>query len=312
VVSLAVEAQPAGNVYRLGILAGGRAASAAGNWEVLRQELHQLGWVEGQNIALEYRWAEGQYERFPALAAELVRLPVDVIVASITPAALAATHATRTIPIVMVGVGDPVGSGLVASLARPGGNVTGVSGLFPERVGKWLEFLKDVLPTVSRVAVLWNPTNALHARTVREVDVAAQAVGVQVHFVEARGPDAFDNAFAAMTSVHAGALLVLGDAMFLTHRRRLAELAATSHLPAIYEGRPFVEAGGLMSYGPNGLVTMRRAADYVDKILKGTKPADLPVEQPMRFDLVINLKTAKALGLTIPPTLLFQADEVIR
>jgi putative tryptophan/tyrosine transport system substrate-binding protein len=237
---------------------------------------------------------------------------VDVLLVVATPAALAAKHATTTIPIVMAGVGDPVGSGLVASLARPGGNITGVVSLAPELVEKQLEFLKDVRPTVSRVAVLWNPANPVHAIMVREADVAAQRLGVQLHLVEARGPDAFDSAFAAMTSTHAGALLVLADNMFFQHRRRLAELAATSRLPAMYNIPPMVEAGGLMAYGPSTPDIRRRAAVYVDRILKGAKPADLPVEQPMKFELVINLKTAEALGITIPPTLLFQADEVIR
>jgi putative ABC transport system substrate-binding protein len=274
--------------------------------------MRALGYVEGQNLVLEYRGAEGQYERFPDLAAELVRLKVDVIVTGSTPGALAAKEATQTIPIVMAAIGDAVGSGLVASLARPGSNITGLSVLDPELVGKQLEFLKEVLPTVSRVAVLWNPAHPAHPLMVRAVDVAAQGLGVQLHLVEARGPDAFDSAFAAMTSAHAGALLVLGDRMFYQHLRRLAELAAMSHLPAISKTREFVEAGGLLCYGASLLDSWRRVATYVDKILKGAKPADLPVEQPMKFELVINLKTAKALGITIPPTLLFQADEVIR
>ena len=274
--------------------------------------MRALGYVEGQNLVLEYRGAEGRLERLPNLAAELVQLKPDVIVTQGTPAALAAKHATTTIPIVLVGVADPVGSGLVASLAQPGGNVTGLAAQPPDFVGQLLEFLKDVLPTVSRVAILWNPANPAHALTVRETDMAAQAVGVQLHRVEARGPEAFDSAFAAMTSAHAGALLVSGDALFLQHRRRLAELAAMSRLPTMHNGREFVEAGGLLSYGPSRTDTRQRAATYVDKILKGAKPADLPVERPMKFELVINLKTAQALDLTIPPTLLFQADEVIR
>jgi putative tryptophan/tyrosine transport system substrate-binding protein len=212
----------------------------------------------------------------------------------------------------MVAISDPVGNGLVASLARPGGNITGLAAFPAEFVGKQLEFLKEVFPTVSRVAVLWNPANPTVARMVREADVAAQALGVQLHLLEARGPEAFDRAFAAMTRAHADALLVLGDAMLLQHRSRLIELAATSHLPSIYNLREFVEAGGLLSYGTSRPDVWRRAATYVDKILKGAKPADLPVEQPMKFELVINLKTAEALGITIPPTLLFQADEVIK
>jgi putative tryptophan/tyrosine transport system substrate-binding protein len=209
-------------------------------------------------------------------------------------------------------VGDPVGSSLVASLARPGGNITGMSIMNPEVVGKMVEILKDVLPTVSRVAILWNPAGPGHALQVRAADAAAQALGIQLHRVEASSPEAFDGAFAAMTQAHAGALLVLGDPVFAQHRSRLAELAAMSRLPAIYRIREHVEAGGLMSYGPSLLDTWRRAVTYVDKILKGAKPADLPVEQPTKFELVINLKTADALGLTIPPTVLFQADEVIR
>jgi putative ABC transport system substrate-binding protein len=274
--------------------------------------MRALGYVEGQNLVLEYRGAEGLYERFPALAAELVRLKVDVLMVPNTPAALAAKHATTTIPIVMAAVGDPVGSGLVASLARPGGNVTGVASVSPEVIEKQLEILKDVRPTVSRVAVLWNPTQPAHALMVRAAEEAAPALGVQLHLVEARGPEAFDRAFAAMTSAPAGALLVMGDRVFLEHRRRLAELAAMSHLPTVHNVRPYVEAGGLMAYGPSPLDILRRAATYVDKILKGAKPADLPVEQPTKFDLVINLKTAQALGITISPTLLFRADEVIK
>jgi putative tryptophan/tyrosine transport system substrate-binding protein len=307
---LAAEAQQPTHVHRIGVLAG--TTPREQNVEAFLEGMRALGYVEGQNLVMEYRGAEGQYERFPDLAAELVRLKVDVIVTGSTPGALAAKEATQTIPIVMAAIGDAVGSGLVASLARPGSNITGLSVLDPELVGKQLEFLNDVLPTVSRVAVLWNPAHPAHPLMVRAADVTAQALGVQLHLVEARGPDAFDSAFAAMTSAHAGALLVLADPMFLQHRRRLAELAAMSHLPAIYKTRAHVEAGGLFCYGASVPDQFRRAATYVDKILKGAKPADLPVEQPMKFELVINFKTAKALGLTMPPTLLFQADEVIR
>ena len=308
VTPLAGAQQPT-HVHRIGWLsAGGRDPYE----EVFLEGMRALGYVEGQNLVLEYRGAEGQYERLPALAAELVQLKVDVLLVVNTPAALAAKDATTTIPIVMAGVGDPVGSGLVASLARPGGNVTGLIALSTDLTGKQLEFLKDVLPTVSRVALLWNPANPAHALMVREADVAARALGVQLHRVEAGGPDAFDRAFAAMTSAHAGALLVMGDGMFFQHRRRLAELAATSRLPTMHNIRPFVEAGGLMAYGPSPLDTRRGAATYVDKILKGAKPADLPVEQPTKFELVINLKTAQALGLTLSPAFLFRADEVIK
>src|SRR5262249_48066940 len=219
---------------------------------------------------------------------------------------------TTTIPIVMATMNDPVGSGLVASLARPGGNITGLSNMAPELAGKQLEFLKEVLPTVSRVGVLWNPTNPSNTLMLREADVAAQALGIQLHPLEVRSPDAFDNAFAAMPSAHVGALGILGDAMFQTHRRRLAELAVMSHLPAMYGVRADVEAGGLISYGVSIPDQFRRAAMYVDKILKGAKPADLPVEQPTKFTLVINLKPAEALELTMPPSLLLLADEVIQ
>jgi putative ABC transport system substrate-binding protein len=314
---LAAEAQPPTPVPRIGVLSAftrqEHDRNRAGS-EAFLEGMRALGYIEGQNFVMEYRAAEGQYERFPALAAELVRLPVDVLIMGNTPAALAAKHATTTIPIVIVGIGDPVGSGLVASLARPGGNITGLSVMEPERVGKQLEILKDVLPTVSRVAVLWNPTNPVAALAVREAEVAAQVLGVQLHPVEARGPDAFDRAFAAMTRAHAGALLVVGDPVFVQHRRRLAELAATSRLPTMHhiQCRAYVEAGGLLCYGPHLLDINRRAATYVDKILKGANPGDLPVEQPTTFELVINLKTADALGLTIPPTVLFQATEIIR
>jgi len=313
VASLATEAQQPKNVHRIGTLSAlGTTPGRNPFVEAFLEGMRALGYVEGQHFVLEYRGAEGQFEGFPDLAAELVRLKVEVIVAQGTPAALAAKHATTMLPVVMVGVGDPVGSGLVASLARPGGNVTGVASLAPDLVGKQLKFLKDVLPTVSRVAVLWNPANPASHLMVRAADVAAQALGVQLHLVEARGPDAFDNAFAAMTSAHAGALLVLGEPVFLLHRGRLAELAAMSHLPTMHNIREYVEAGGLISYGPSAPDVWRRGATYVDKILKGAKPADLPVEQPTKFELVINLRTAQALGLTIPPIILFQADEVIR
>jgi putative tryptophan/tyrosine transport system substrate-binding protein len=308
---LVAEAQPPAHVHRIGVLIG-PAPGGDPYVGAFLEGMRALGYVEGQNLIMESRGAEGQFERFPAIAAELVRLPVDVLLVGPTSAALAAKDATTTIPIVMAGVGDPVGSGLVASLARPGGNVTGLSVLQPEVIGKQLEVLKAVLPTVSHVAVLWHPANQGHALIVREADVAAQALGVQLHLLEARGPEAFDSVFAAMTSAPAGALLVLGDPMFRQYRSRLAALAATNHLPTMHNGREYVEAGGLLCYGPSHADMYRRAATYVDKILKGAKPADLPIEQPMTFELVINLKTAQALGLTIPPTLLFQATEVLK
>src|SRR5262245_2594687 len=292
---LAVAQQPT-HMYRIGVLLDTTPGQAPGSEYVgaFLEGMRALGYVEGQHLVLEVRGAEGQYERLPALAAELVRLKVDVIVTYGTPPSVAAKDATTTIPIVMMSVGDPVGSGLVASLARPGGNVTGLATLSPDLVGKQLEFLTDVLPTDSRVALLWNPANRANALIVREAEVAAQRLGVQVHLVEAGGPEALDSAFAAMTSAHAGALLVIGDRVFRQHDRRLAELAVMSHLPTMHISRSHVEAGGLMSYGPHWLDLIRRAAYYVDRILKGTKPADLPVERPSKFELGLNLKTAQA------------------
>jgi putative tryptophan/tyrosine transport system substrate-binding protein len=246
VAPLAPEAQPPTHVHRIGVLHGATPGQDPFVGAFL-EGMRALGYVEGQNLVMEERGAAGQVERFPALAAELVRLQVDVLLVTNTPAALAAQHATSTVPIVMAGIGDAVGSGLVASLARPGGNITGLSNLQPERVGKQLEFLKDVLPTASRVAVLWNPANPAAALQVRAAEVAAPALGVQLHPVEARGPDAFDRAFAAMARAHAGALLVVGDRVFHQDRRRLAALAATSRLPTMHNVREFVDDGGLMS-----------------------------------------------------------------
>jgi putative ABC transport system substrate-binding protein len=310
---LAAEAQQAAKIARIGYLAPALAAGPV--LEAFRQGLRDLGYVEGRNLVIEYRAAEGKFERLPALAAELVALKVDVIVAPPTVAALAAQQATKTLPIVFIGVADPVASGLVTSLARPGGNVTGSSNLTPELVGKCLEQLTQAVPGVSRVAVLWQP-GALGERTekdmLKEADVAARALGVRLQFVEARGPADIDRAFSDMTRARASALTVLTSAMFINERRRLADLAANNRLPAVYTWREFVDAGGLMSYGPNLADLFRRAATYVDKILKGTKPGDLPVEQPTKFELVINLKTAKALGLTIPQSLLGRADQVIQ
>ena len=263
---------------------------------------------------IEYRDAEGKLDRLPALAAELVALKVDVIVAPITLAALAAKQATRTIPIVFTPVSDPVGSGLVTSLARPGGNATGLSNLTADLVGKRLELLTQAVPGVSRVAALWAPGGLdEHAEKdmLKGAEVAARALGVRLQFVEARGPEDFDRAFSDMTSAGVGALTMLPSNLLFNERRRLVDLAAKHRLPAVYFAREFVDAGGLMAYGANGADLFRRAATYVDKILKGAKPADLPVEQPTKFELVINLKTAKALGLEVPPLLIAQADELI-
>ena len=261
---------------------------------------------------IEYRFAEGRFDRLADFAAELVQLKVDVIVAVVTQASLAAKKATTTIPIVMVGVGDPLGSGLVTNLARPGANITGTSSTTSDVVGKSLELLKDAIPKVSRVAVLWNPANpAFQAPQLRESEVSARMLAVQLQPLEARGPQELDRAFAAMTSARADALLVTPDPIFAIHQRRIIDLAAKSRLPTMFGQREFVDAGGLMSYGTNFRETYSRAATYVDKILKGAKPADLPIEQPTKFELIINLKTAKALGLTIPQSLLLRADQVI-
>jgi putative ABC transport system substrate-binding protein len=267
--------------------------------------------VEGQNIAIEYRWAEGKYERYPALAADLVRLKVDVIVAVGGAATEAAQQATRTIPIVMSVVNDPVGSGLVPSLARPGGNVTGTSVMAPDLVGKQLAVLKEIAPNVSRVALLQNPANPASAAQLREAEAAARALGVRLQTLEARSPQEIDSAFAAMTRERAGALVILADSIFTNQLRQIAEIAAKKRLPAIYVGTEYAEAGGLMGYSASLLDGERRAATYVDKILKGAKPGDLPVEQPTKFELVINLRIAKTIGLTIPPTLLQRADQII-
>jgi ABC-type uncharacterized transport system substrate-binding protein len=311
---LAAEAQQAVKIARIGYLAHHLAANPSLQ-EAFLQGLRDHGYVEGRNVVIEYRSAEGKPERLSALAAELVALKLDVILAAGTPQALAAKQATRTVPIVFAGVSDPVTSGLVTSLARPGGNVTGSSLLAPELVGKGLEQLKQAVPEVSRVAVLWQP-GVLGERTEKDMlqaaEVAARVLGVRLHFVEARGPEDFDRAFSDMTRARPGALTVLSTPMFVSERKRLVALAAKNRLPAMYPLREFVVAGGLMSYGPNDAEQFRRAATYVDKILKGAKPADLPVEQPTKFELVMNLKTAKALGLTIPPSLLARADEVIQ
>jgi len=309
---LAAEAQQAGKVPRIGWLGGPTRESAEPFVQAFQRGLKDLGWVEGQNIVIEWRFAGGRAERLPDLAAELVRLQPDVIVAPSTPTALAAKNATKTIPIVTVAGSDPVGLGLVASLARPGGNITGLTSYVTREIaGKQLEVLKATVPKVSRVAVLWNPATPGQALWLRDTEVASLALGVQLLPLEARSLNDFDSAFAAMTTKRAGALLVLGDVMFVTHRIRLADLAAKSRLPTMSTHREYVEAGGLMSYGPINSELFRRAATYVDKILKGAKPADLPVEQPTKFELVINLKTAKALGLTIPSSVRVRADQVI-
>jgi ABC-type uncharacterized transport system substrate-binding protein len=308
---LAAQTQEPGKVPRVGYVFARVSSADQRLWDTARQGLREMGYVEGQNITLEVRWAEGRSERLPELVAELVRLKVDVLVVATTPGALAAKNATRTIPVVMVGVGDPVGSGLVASLARPGGNLTGLSLLNPEISGKRLELLKESLPSISRVAVLTNPGNPIHTAFWKETHTAAQTLGLQLQPVKVRAPEDFDDAFRAAAHGHAHALLAFDDALTLGYRARLVALAAKYRLPTMYGFREFPDAGGLLSYGPNLLDQYRRTATYVDRILKGAKPGDLPVEQPTKFELIINIKTAKALGLTIPQSVLVRADHVI-
>jgi putative ABC transport system substrate-binding protein len=304
---LTAEAQPA-KIPRIGYLGDAPGPFA----QAFRQGLRDLGYVEGENIAIEYRWTEGRDDRLPELAAELVRLPVDVLVTPGSRASRAAKQATSTIPIVMAHVGDPVGTGLVASLARPGGNATGVSIIGVDIAGKILELLKEAVPGISRVASLSNPTNPGAERTSRELQVAARALGLTLHTVAARTVEELDSAFAALTTAQADAIFVRQDSLFFAHRARIVDLVANSRLPAVYMYREWAEAGGLMSYGASLRDVYRRVAALVGKILKGASPGELPVEQVMKLELVVNLKTAQALGLTIPPTLLFQADEVIR
>jgi len=308
-----VRAQQAGKVYRIGYLSTPTRESVERGLDAFLRKLRELGWVEGQNIVIEYRWAEGNVERLPDLAAELVRRNVDVIVAPAGSAALAAKNATSSIPIVMIFPSDPVEIGLVASLRRPGGNITGTTFTpGPEIFGRQLQILKETIPRAARVAILSNPADPSFALQVREVEAAARTLRMRLQHVEAKGPEEFDSAFAAMVRERADALLVNGTSTFLAHRVRLAELAVKNRLPTMYSFRESVEAGGLMAYAVNMAAFVERAAVYVDKILKGAKPADLPVEQPTKFELTINLKTAKALGLTIPQSLLARADEVIQ
>ena len=306
---LAAEAQQAEKVYRIGVLSSASGAT----WEGFRQGLRELGYTEGRTILIEWRWTEGKAERAPELAAELVRLQPDVLVTSGPQPSAAAKAATATIPIVFIAVADPVSVGLVATLARPGSNITGLATLVGAGfVGKLIEVLKEAFPQVSRVAILINPTNAMHQQIVaNELPQAAERLRLTLLTVEARAADSLTGAFETAVRSRAGAIMVLGDPLVFVHRARIAELAAKHRLPAMYLFRESVEAGGLMAYGPSFHDLGRRAASYVDKILKGAKPGDLPVEQPTKFELVINLKTAKALGLTIPQSLLQRADQVI-
>ena len=311
-VPFASFAQPqTAKIARLGILSPLTAAVAAHNQEALREGLRDLGWVEGRNLVIENRFAEGRADRLPELATELVRLKVDVIVTGAFPGALAAKNATATIPIVMVTTGDPVASGLIGSLAHPGGNVTGVTALGRELSVKRLSLLKEAVPGVARVAVLSNPANPETGPMVKSLEVAARSLGVQLRVLEVRDPTEFEKAFATITKERAGAIMVLTDSLFYTHSKRIVELAAKSRLPATYGLRQNVDDGGLMFYGATLADMYHRAATYVDKILKGAKPTDLPVEQPTKFELVINMKTAKTLGIKIPNVIMLRADKVI-
>ena len=305
---LAARAQQAGKIHKVGYLSPSLPSVYS---PLLFDDLRELGWIEGKNVTFEYRFAENRLERLPELASELVRLNVDVIVGVGTLGPLAAKRATTTIPIVMLSAGDPLGTGLVDSLARPGGNVTGMSLMVPDLGGKRLELLKELLPRLSRVAVLWNAANPYPAIVFKETQAAGRKLGIEVHSLEVRGPDDLDGAFAAARLQHPDALISVEDPLTFTYRKRIADFAVAEQLPSLHGFSEEVKAGALISYGANQPDLIRRAAGYVDKILKGAKPADLPVQQPTTFELVINLKTARALGLTVPPTLLARADEVI-
>src|SRR5262245_49070730 len=305
-----VEGQQSQKVAKIGWLLSG--SSSAPTNELLGGEIRALGYVEGKNITFEYRYAEGKPDRLPALADELVRLKVDMLVVGSTPVALAVKNATKTIPIVFYNIGDPVAVGLVDSLARPGGNLTGLTNIAPVLSAKRLELLKETVPKLSRVAMLWNPQNPGSALNWKESQLPARELGLQLYSMEVSSPAKFEGSFQAATKARSGALAVTQDPLNTTNRKVIADLALKNRLPAIYPRADFVESGGLMSYGADQAESLRRVASMVDKVLKGTKPADLPVEQPTKFELVINLKTAKALGLTIPPVVMMRAEKVIK
>jgi ABC-type uncharacterized transport system substrate-binding protein len=302
---LAAQGPPPGKVYKIGILVGGIPPHG------FREGLRELGYVEGRNVQIIERSAGGRNERFPELVAELLRLDVDAIVSSATPAVRAARQATKTVPIVMAGLTDPVGAGLVPNLPRPAGNVTGLTNIFTELSAKRLELLKEAVPRLGRVAVLWNPDHPGQPLAFRDTEAAGRMLHVAVVSVEVRRPEDFEHAFKVIAGARADAFLVLPDPVTSFHRRQTADFAVRRRLPAIYAAREWVEAGGLMSYGPNFPDLWRRAAVYIDKIFRGARPGDLPIERPTKFDLVLNLKTAKTLGLTIPPLVLARADHVI-
>jgi len=309
-LSFVAQSQPASRVARIGVLAAGGTAFQSG-FEPFRQRLRELGYVEGRNLDLEVRNAEGRAERYPALAAELARLDVDVIVVHGNAAILALKRATQKVPIVMAMVGDPVGAGFVSSLAKPGGNITGFANYAEGISGKWLELLKEAASQTSRVGVLWDQNNVAHARMLRAIEEAGQPMGIGTFATHARGPDSIARAFSAMTAEKVDAVIVLPDPAFGASLQQIADLAAAQGLPAISVFREFPLAGGLMSYGPDFSDNWRRAAEYADKIVKGANPADLPVGQPVKFEMIINRKTEKALGLTLPASLLLRADETV-
>ena len=308
---LGARAQRPGKIPRVGFLGNSTAALEANLIGPFREGLRALGYEEGRNIVIEYRWAEGNYGRFPALIAELITAKVDVIVTAGTPATLAVKKATSTVPLVMIAVGDPVGTGIVTSLARPGGNITGLTSISAEIDGKRLELLREVVPSMSHIAVLWNAASPLQVIAERQTQAAARVLQWKVLSLGVRSLKEIEDAFATIVRERPGALLVLADRLFLHHRTRIMDFAIQQRLPGVHAYRELVEAGGLMSYGPSYAGMHRRAAYYVDKILKGAQPADLPVERPAKFVLVVNLKAAKALGLTIPPSVILRADTVI-
>jgi len=310
---LATKAQPAGKVFRIGYLSAPTRESVEGILQAFLRALRALGWIEGRNVVIEYRWAEGHLDRLPGLAEDLVRRKVDVIVAPAASAALAARRATRAIPIVMIFPNDPVGEGLVASLRLPGGNVTGTTNIpISDMLGKRLQILREAVPNSMRVAMVYDPTDQTSMPPQKSFEAVGRSLGVQLQYVEVRGAEDFDAAFAAMQRQQADGILVAGGTTFLVNRSKFNELAVKHRLPTIFAVREGVEAGGLVSYGVNMTDFIGRSAAYVDKILKGTKPADLAIEQPTKFELIINMHTAKALGLKIPPSLLARADEVIQ
>jgi len=307
-----VAQQKPAKIPRIGLLSPFSPADAMPWYKALQVGLRDLGWVEGKNIGIEYRYAEGKSDRLPDLAADLVRLNVDIIVTTITPDALAAKNATRVIPIVMAAAGEPVASGIVESLARPGGNVTGLSQMTIELGGKRLELLKEIVPKLYRVAVLWEPATAISTLAWKEIQLPARQLGIELYSLEILTANDLDKAFEAAIRVRAGALAIMPSPVFTANLKQIANHAVKSHLPSIYNVGDFADAGGLVTYGPNRADLFRRAATYVDKILKGAKPGDLPIEQPTKFDLVVNVKTAKAIGITIPGTILLQATKVIQ